>query len=883
MEERKEFLFTIIMGIHNVEEYLEEAIESITQQTLSFEHHIQLVLVDDGSEDGSSIICKKYKNKFPKNIVYIYKDNGGISTARNEGLRHAKGKYINFLDPDDKLSLDTLYNVYHFYENNKHEVDIVSIPLVYFDQKEGDHPLNFKYRNGNRVIDLNKESDHVQLSSSSSFIKKEAFDNLEFDENLTYGEDAELLTKILLKKLKYGVLNNSTYYYRQRSDSSSKTQSVTQEKFWYIDSIDNFSLKIIHETLDKYGKLPEYVQQILFYDLKQRLVVKDLSQLLTTYELENYLSKVKKVLSFIDDEVIITHRFMGIHDRIYALSLKHGLPKEKLLKRIYLKDNLQIYAGGILVDSLIQQKVMINYMNLCEDNLIIEGLLGGILNKEESSVVVDYDGVEYYPQPIETRMIDKKNLGTVSKTYYGFRIEIPLKDKAYSEVTFYFAEENFRVMLKPSFPKFTSKLNDKFKNSYYAEGKFLITRENKSIIIKKNSREDLKSHEKLYQKELLTKGYHTVAKNRRLYHTIKPFYKNRRIWLFIDRPERADDNAEHLFKYALKQNDGIEKYYIIKKTSPDFERMKKYGNIVEFGSNKHRLLYLFAEKIISSHTAKWVRSPFTGVNFYKDLVKYKFVFLQHGITKDDVSDQLSKHHQRIDLFITAAKMEYNSIINGKYGYNEKEVALTGFPRFDSLINQDKKQIVIMPTWNKSLVKPINKKTFQREYNPQFKETLYYKYFNRLINDNRILKKAEQKGYKILFYPHSEMQQQIDDWVKNDKVEIINGGLSYQKVFNESSLLITDYSSVMFDFAYEKKPVIYFQFEKNHYSPGYFDYYTHGFGSVCKEYEELVQKIIFYLETDCIMEDPYKTKVEEFYAFTDNQNCKRVYKKILQMK
>ncbi|MCY9412208.1 CDP-glycerol glycerophosphotransferase family protein, partial [Bacillus haynesii] len=89
--------------------------------------------------------------------------------------------------------------------------------------------------------------------------------------------------------------------------------------------------------------------------------------------------------------------------------------------------------------------------------------------------------------------------------------------------------------------------------------------------------------------------------------------------------------------------------------------------------------------------------------------------------------------------------------------------------------------------------------------------------------------------------------------------------------------------VMFDFAYEKKPVIYFQFEKNHYSPGYFDYYTHGFGSVCKEYEELVQKIIFYLETDCIMEDPYKTKVEEFYAFTDNQNCKRVYKKILQMK
>ncbi|TLF54221.1 glycosyltransferase, partial [Bacillus spizizenii] len=79
-------------------------ITSIIDQALDFEHHIQLILVNDGSVDASGEICLKYKEKYPENIVFIDKKNGGASSARNEGLRYAKGKYINFLDPDDTLS-----------------------------------------------------------------------------------------------------------------------------------------------------------------------------------------------------------------------------------------------------------------------------------------------------------------------------------------------------------------------------------------------------------------------------------------------------------------------------------------------------------------------------------------------------------------------------------------------------------------------------------------------------------------------------------------------------------------------------------------------------------------------------------------------------------
>lgn len=114
----KEFKFSIVMPIYNVEEYLENAINSVINQTIGFENNIQLILVNDGSPDNSDEICKKYKEKYPENIVYVIKENGGISSARNEGFKHAKGKYINFLDSDDMWDKNAFKKVYSFFEKH---------------------------------------------------------------------------------------------------------------------------------------------------------------------------------------------------------------------------------------------------------------------------------------------------------------------------------------------------------------------------------------------------------------------------------------------------------------------------------------------------------------------------------------------------------------------------------------------------------------------------------------------------------------------------------------------------------------------------------------------------------------------------------------------
>ena len=107
--------------------------------------------------------------------------------------------------------------------------------------------------------------------------------------------------------------------------------------------------------------------------------------------------------------------------------------------------------------------------------------------------------------------------------------------------------------------------------------------------------------------------------------------------------------------------------------------------------------------------------------------------------KDDLSGWVNRFNKNISLFVTAAKPEYQSIVDGNYFYTDKEVKLTGFPRFDNLVaDKTKKQIIILPTWRKQLANSIDQKTGQRIYNDTFKNSAFFKFYDRLIQDERLL-------------------------------------------------------------------------------------------------------------------------------------------------
>ena len=118
--------------------------------------------------------------------------------------------------------------------------------------------------------------------------------------------------------------------------------------------------------------------------------------------------------------------------------------------------------------------------------------------------------------------------------------------------------------------------------------------------------------------------------------------------------------------------------------------------------------------------------------------------------------------------------------------------------------------------------------------------------------------------------------------KNDYVKIDYDRIRYQTLFNSGSLLITDYSSVAFDFAYLYKPVIYYHYSDDYHfdaEHSFFDYKTMGLGEIANDEDYLIDLIVEYMENDCKIKEEYYNRIKDFYLFTDKNNCKRVYEAI----
>ena len=133
--------------------------------------------------------------------------------------------------------------------------------------------------------------------------------------------------------------------------------------------------------------------------------------------------------------------------------------------------------------------------------------------------------------------------------------------------------------------------------------------------------------------------------------------------LISDRINKADDNGEHFFKYMVNNHKNINTYFVLSKDSADYSRLKKIGKVLDPNSNKYKLLFQISDYIVSSHAENYIFAPLgNSSKFVHDQYYFKYIFLQHGITKDDLSPWININTKKMDMFVTAAKPEYNSIL-----------------------------------------------------------------------------------------------------------------------------------------------------------------------------------------------------------------------------
>lgn len=888
------FKFSIIIAVYNVEPFLEETIESIINQTLDFATNIQVILVDDGSTDKSGEICDKYSKKYPKNIVYIHKENAGVSSARNVGLEYASGEYINCLDGDDRLSENALGIVYDKFKEWEDMTDIVTIPLFFFDGQKGGHILNNKFSKGTRLINLQEEYDKPLFSLSASFVRSDVLKKYQFDERLSHAEDGKVVLQILLDKMCYGVIKEAKYWYRRRTvGQASAIQSSLTNKRWYNNYMSFFSLWSIQYYMSKVGIVPLFVQYTIMYDLQWRFRAElDPMDILTDEEYNDYFSTLKQVLRAIDDKIIIEQKQLYIDHKLYVLKIKHGHSPE--IK--YLDNDIIYQYNGYEVCKASSLITVLEFVDFSGDEVSIEGRMSipGYTDQDDIKIWASING-KLIKCEIRRRDNILLSMGKNLSYVLGFKAQFIPDKKVISEIKF-FCELNgmFVEKQKLSFGKFFP-LTGTMWNSYFNSDKFLLRYAYNALYLHPYSKKLHIYREVSFLKALWSKKNKAAKKAffMRIFHYIYMVFPHKEVWLISDRVNKADDNGEVLFEYIINHPElKVRPIFAISKKSKDYRRVKKIGRVIEFNGWFYKWYYLNGAKIVSSQGEDYIYRPFAEYSYcYADLIqKSKFIFLQHGIIKDDLSRWLKKTNKNIHIFVTSTIPEYNSVIEGNYGYTPKEVKLTGLPRHDKLYNDEKRCITIIPSWRAYLVGGVNPKTGKHTVLEKFNESMYKVMYSQLLTNKKLIESAKYWGYDICFMSHPNMSEctcllDIDSGVKViDNEEII-----YRKVFAESDLIVTDYSSVVFDFAYLKKPVLYYQADKEEffsgghtYDKGYFNYERDGFGEVTYSVEKLVDLLIEYMKSGCKIKDKYLDRIKETFPFHDRNNCTRVCEEIINM-
>lgn len=873
------YKFSVIMPLYKTEIYMREAVDSLITQTIGFEENVQLIFVNDGSPDNSELICDEYKQRYPNNIIVVKKENGGVSSARNAGIEYIEGRYVNFMDADDTFSINTFELVYIFFSSHDEYIDIASVPIFFFEGKVSPHHLNYKYNKGTRVVDLKKEYTYIQTTTNSSFIKIEKARELSFDTNLTSSEDLKEISKVLLEKQSLGVVSKCRYNRRWRSRTISALQGAPETKEFYCPVLKHFYVWVYNYYKKALGYIPFYIQHMVMDNLYAKIRYQQFpAGLLSEKEKHEFFSLLREVLLETDDMIILnTIRYMTIEQRIFLLSLKHDVPPA-ITKR---HNNTLLSFGNTNVQYLENSHTEVSFLSFSNEVIKIEGVLtlvSSIYNIEPfisvNGEIIDTFSFDLYQ--------DKFVLGHKTGRRIGFKCSIPIDKRIFYYsicVLCRFKDGTVIKMKNVKFGKFSPIGND-IKNSYYYKCGWMFTATNNSLLVKQCNcfgrfYAELKFLFSLYKLKRKLAKKAIVA--RCLRHAIKPFI-NTELWLISDRVNVAYDNGEAFFRFISNKKDkSVQHFFCISKDAADFERIKRFGKVIALGSKKHKLYSLLGATVISSHIDEIIRRPITwGLPYFRDFLSdFRFVFLRHGIGKDDLSKTLNRFRININMLVTATDAESNSFLEYNYHYTKKQIKKTGLPRYDLLYNKPQKYITIMPTWRKYL--------FGVNATSDLMHTNFFIFYDELLNHTKLLTEVKNNGYTlcVMLHPHIRIFMSIFNTSK--AVIFFDQDKPYSEIFAESNMIITDYSSVAFDFAYLRKPLIYCQFDeteffsgKHSYIKGYFDYRRDGFGEVEKTLDGTVNRIIEYMQNGCALKDKYLARIDATFAFNDKNNCERVY-------
>lgn len=370
-----------------------------------------------------------------------------------------------------------------------------------------------------------------------------------------------------------------------------------------------------------------------------------------------------------------------------------------------------------------------------------------------------------------------------------------------------------------------------------------------------------------------------------------PIYRTRHknLWIVCEDQNEARDNGYWFFKYVREEHPEQECVYAISNKSPDIDKIKGLGEWVEYGSLKHWIMYLASSKKISSQKAG---NPNAAIFYFLEvygLLKTKRIFLQHGVIINDLK-WLYYDVTKMKRFICGAYPEFE-FVRDTFGYPEGNVVYTGLCRFDGLhddVKPKSKMILIMPTW-REWIADEDERLLQYEGTANIAETNYFTKWIAFITDPEIERIAKKYACKFVFFPHRNMQKYMNYFPPStDYLEVADASkYDVQELMKNTSMMITDYSSVFMDMLYMKKLVIFYQFDYDRfrigqYGEGYFSYKNNSFATSYADKESVFCALEESIRKDFSVSEDFLNAHGKFFRLYDKDNCKRIYEVVANL-
>lgn len=730
--------------------------------------------------------------------------------------------------------------------------------------------------------------------------------------NGTAEQEKRILLRLLEQNPDFSYVDGCQIDYAlpRECDQQYDVRPLTKE--WYYEPFEQFLLPVLEKAKNTCEYVPALLQHLALYMVNIRFDTNMDNRNRHAIEPEAvsaYTELIASVLQFVNMETLLDTHVHPSHS-----SAEQKLMEIRMKKRDCswypqldcMQDTIRFTCDNLCLATLSKIPVRIHLIDYRDGRLEIDGSnLDFFRHSTESKANVRLYarfGSEIYTPVYNHRYSLTKYFGVSFYRMHTFHISIPVdvpgseqENKNASKerlLNFYLCPDGKKeYRMDFSFPSHTSRFANGYAYGYWRFGKYLAFHNDKGIHVRLSSPLVVFRKEVLLWKQIFTKGTgRRYIPLKMLNFALRPWFSRQRIWLFMDKIYKGGDSSEYIYKYAAAQKDGIKKYYLLDKSSADYARLQKEGyRPLRRGSLWHRLIFLNANMVIASNSTVFAFNSYSAATsqYIRGDVHSDTACVQHGMSVQKIAVAQQRLRDNTKLYFCASKYEIENLSRPAYDYEGYDaLKLTGVPRYDGLKSRAEKILLISPTWRmNSALPPTKGESVARAYNPHFKDTNYYQVYNSLINDPRLLESARQYGYRIQYVLHPIISPQAKDFTENESVEIIPsiGDMSYEKLFCEAALMVTDFSGVQFDFAYMRKPVVYLHHHDipQHYDEGSFFYETMGFGEICHTNSELIDVLCNYMKNDCQMPDEYRRRADDFFAYSDNNNCARIYPLMLK--